>query len=98
MTNCDYELKAATLTRMNHARAAIIVIGANAALLAGLIWVGGCVHHHHDGYEQVEVVDVHGYHHRGYYDERHDWHGGYYDERNAFHDDPHDWDRDRDRR
>jgi hypothetical protein len=40
---------------------------------------------------QVDLVDAHGYHHHGYYDQGHVWHGGYYDEHNAYHDDPHDW-------
>jgi hypothetical protein len=39
----------------------------------------------------LEIVDTHGYHHRGYYDDHHDWHGGYYDENHTYHDDPHDW-------
>jgi hypothetical protein len=39
----------------------------------------------------VDVVDVHGWHHTGYYDDHHDWHGGYYDDRHGYHDDPHDW-------
>jgi hypothetical protein len=46
--------------------------------------VGGCAAH-------VDLVDVHGYHHQGYYDNNHDWHGGYYDENHQYHDDPHDW-------
>jgi hypothetical protein len=44
-----------------------------------------------DHYEHVDVVDVSGYHHTGYYDEHHDWHGGYYDAGHVYHDDPHDW-------
>jgi len=39
----------------------------------------------------VELVDGHGYHHHGHYDEHHDWHGGYTDEHNVYHNDPHDW-------
>jgi hypothetical protein len=39
----------------------------------------------------VDVVDAHGYHHHGYYDNNHYWHGGYYDEGHVYHDDPHDW-------
>jgi hypothetical protein len=51
----------------------------------------GCVVSAHGHYDQVDLVDVHGYHHQGYYDDHHDWHGGYYDEGHNFHDDPHDW-------
>jgi hypothetical protein len=51
----------------------------------------GCVYREHDHYDRVEVIDAHGYHHQGYYDEHHDWHGGYYDENHAYHDDAHDW-------
>jgi hypothetical protein len=50
-----------------------------------------CVVHDHGHFAQVDVLDVHGYHHQGYYDDHHDWHGGYYDESHQFHDDPHDW-------
>ena len=64
-----------------------------ASLLAGVVGVAGfstgCVHHHH--YDQVEYVDVHGYHHQGYYDDNHQWRGGYYDEQHNFHNDPYDW-------
>jgi hypothetical protein len=41
--------------------------------------------------DSVELVDAHGYHHHGYYDDHHTWHGGYYDENRVYHDDPHDW-------
>jgi hypothetical protein len=62
-------------------------------LLAGVVAVGGfstgCVHHHH--YDQVDYVDVRGYHHQGYYDDNHQWRGGYYDEQHSFHNDPGDW-------
>jgi hypothetical protein len=61
-----------------------------AIALAGL--TGGCVVHGH-GYAQVDVVDVQGYHHQGYYDDNHAWHGGYYDEHHNFHNDPPDWHR-----
>jgi hypothetical protein len=53
----------------------------------------GCVMHGGGHYDEVDVVDAHGWHHHGYYDEHHDWHGGYYDDSHAFHDDPHDWHR-----
>jgi hypothetical protein len=53
--------------------------------------VGGCAGRGPGHYNQVDVVDPHGYHHQGYYDDHHDWHGGYYDENHSFHDDPHDW-------
>ena len=39
----------------------------------------------------VDVVDEHGWHHHGYYDDQHAWHGGYYDDAHAYHDDPPDW-------
>jgi len=52
---------------------------------------GGCVVHAQGPGAQVEFVDVQGYHHRGYYDDHHDWHGGYYDQGHAWHDDAHDW-------
>ncbi len=60
------------------------------AVLAAMS-LGGCVVHERGHYDQVEVVDAHGYHHQGYYDEHHDWHGGYDDENHQHHDDPHDW-------
>jgi hypothetical protein len=52
---------------------------------------GGCVVHDHGHYDSVDFVDVHGYHHQGYYDDHHGWHGGYYDDNHGYHDDPHDW-------
>jgi hypothetical protein len=69
--------------------------------LASSWWIGalavsslaGCLVHEQDHYDEVDVVDPHGYHHHGYYDERRDWHGGYYDDGHQFHDDPHDWHR-----
>jgi hypothetical protein len=66
-------------------------------LMVGLmLWVGafvvmglgGCVVQPSG---DVEIVDDHGYHHHGYYDDHHDWHGWYEDENHARHDDPHDW-------
>jgi hypothetical protein len=69
-----------------------------AVLLFAGMWLTslfGCVvvDHDHgpDHYDRVDVVDVNGYHHQGYYDESHDWHGGFYDANHQFHDDPHDW-------
>jgi hypothetical protein len=65
-----------------------------ACSLAALVMIGmsgGCIVHGHGGYAQVDLVDVHGYHHQGYYDEHHDWHGGYYDEQHQYHNDAHDW-------
>jgi hypothetical protein len=47
----------------------------------------GCAH------GSLEIVDDHGYHHHGYYDDRHDWHGGYYDENHIYHDDDPGWHR-----
>jgi len=41
----------------------------------------------------VDVVDVQGYHHQGYYDDHHQWHGWYYDANHVRHDDPPDWHR-----
>ena len=41
--------------------------------------------------DRLEIVDEHGYHHQGYYDDQHAWHGGYYDENHLYHDDPQDW-------
>jgi len=56
---------------------------------AGLV---GCIEvHPHDHFDSVDLVDVHGYHHQGYYDDDHVWHGGYYDESHAYHEDAHDW-------
>lgn len=52
---------------------------------------GGCVVHARGGFAQVDLVDVNGYHHQGYYDDHHDWHGGWYDKDHGWHDDPHDW-------
>jgi|HubBroStandDraft_1064217.scaffolds.fasta_scaffold1111774_1 hypothetical protein len=61
-------------------------------LMAGAASLGsGCVVHGHGGYAQVDLVDVQGYHHTGYYDDHHNWHGGYYDEHHAWHDDAQDW-------
>jgi hypothetical protein len=45
------------------------------------------------GFPGVEIVDAHGYHHHGYYDDHHRWHGGWDDERHVHHDDPGDWHR-----
>jgi hypothetical protein len=69
------------------------------SVLASGWWIGvlavssltGCLVHEHGHYDQVDVVDEHGFHHQGYYDDHHDWHGGYYDDSHQFHDDPHDW-------
>jgi hypothetical protein len=62
--------------------------------LAGFF--SGCAVRGEGHYDEVDVVDAHGWHHHGYYDEHRDWHGGYYDEQHQFHDDPHDWHHDRD--
>jgi hypothetical protein len=59
--------------------------------IVSIMTLNGCVIRAHG--PQVDVVDAHGYHHQGYYDDNHDWHGGYYDENHQFHDDPHDWHR-----
>jgi hypothetical protein len=56
--------------------------------------VGGCVVHARPvvvGPPGVEIVDEHGYHHHGYYDDQHVWHGYYMDEHNVRHDDAPDW-------
>jgi hypothetical protein len=45
------------------------------------------------GFVSLDLVDVQGYHHQGYYDDHHDWHGGYYDAHHQFHNDAHDWHR-----
>ena len=42
-------------------------------------------------FPMVDIVDVQGYHHRGYYDDHHTWHGGYDDANHQHHDDPPDW-------
>jgi hypothetical protein len=60
-------------------------------ILAAVGSLGGCVVRGHGGYASVDLVDVQGYHHQGYYDDQHAWHGGYYDQNHAYHDDPHDW-------
>jgi hypothetical protein len=59
--------------------------------LAAASLIGGCVVRGHGGYASVDIVDAHGYHHQGYYDDQHSWHGGWYDENHNYHDDPHDW-------
>jgi hypothetical protein len=56
----------------------------------GVASLTGCLVHS-PGHDEVDVVDAHGWHHHGYYDEHHDWHGGYYDDHHDYHDDPHDW-------
>jgi hypothetical protein len=43
------------------------------------------------GYAQLDIVDVNGFHHHGYYDHDHNWHGYYEDANHGHHDDPHDW-------
>ncbi|HEY1921629.1 MAG TPA: hypothetical protein VGG44_02595 [Tepidisphaeraceae bacterium] len=45
------------------------------------------------GPPQIDLVDVNGYHHHGYYDDHHAWHGGWEDEHHVHHDDPGDWHR-----
>jgi hypothetical protein len=59
------------------------------AILAAVGSGGRTVRTSHNA--QVDIVDAHGYHHQGYYDDNHDWHGGYDDEQHQHHDDPHDW-------
>jgi hypothetical protein len=61
------------------------------AAVAAATLGAGCVVHEHGHFADVDVVDVHGYEHHGFYDDQHNWHGGYYDENHAYHDDPHDW-------
>ena len=51
----------------------------------------GCEVRAHGRFDEVDIVDDHGYRHHGYYDDHHDWHGGYYDERHEFHDDDRGW-------
>ena len=43
------------------------------------------------GPPSIEIVDEHGYHHHGYYDDHHAWHGWYVDAHNVRHDDAPDW-------
>jgi hypothetical protein len=61
-----------------------------AALLLASLTIG-CAARAHDHFDTVDIVDAHGYHHCGYYDDHHDWHGGYDDESHVHHDDPNDW-------
>jgi hypothetical protein len=61
-----------------------------AVMMAGIV---GCNVRTPDHFAVVDISDAHGYHHRGYYDNHHDWHGGYYDESHAYHEDSHDWHR-----
>jgi hypothetical protein len=66
--------------------ARVLFLGIAAAAALG----AGCVVH---GRGQVDIVDVQGYHHSGYYDDQHNWHGGYYDANHGWHDDAPDWHR-----
>jgi hypothetical protein len=60
------------------------------AVLVGFMFVGACDwHHHHE--DRAVIVDEHGWHHEGFYDENHGWHGGYVDDHGVHHDDPADW-------
>jgi len=57
--------------------------------VAAINLVAGCYHDH--DHDQVDIVDEHGFHHQGYYDDSHNWHGGYYDADHQYHDDAQDW-------
>jgi hypothetical protein len=72
-------------------RKARVICGLSCLIAANLIV--GCVVHEHGRHDEIDIVDDHGWHHRGYYDDRHDWHGGYYDDHHDFHDDGSDWHR-----
>ena len=67
----------------------------SSGMLVGILLLAfatrGCVAEVHGPPGQVDIVDDHGYHHQGYYDDQHNWHGGYDDENHVHHDDPPDW-------
>jgi hypothetical protein len=71
--------------------AALILTCSLAMSAAGFI--GGCEVRAHGHFDEVDIVDDHGWHHHGYYDDNHAWHGGYYDDGHVYHDDDPAWHR-----